>query len=100
LTRSRATRFKLCVTHGIDLSKLSHAEKDDLILSLLPLVGRLEAALARIAELEKRLATFERPPKNPDNSSLPPSPEARSSRRRQAAAPEPPRRRPRAGAEP
>jgi transposase len=61
------------VTHGIDLSKLSHAQKDDLILSLLPLVGQLEAALARIAELEKRLATFERPPKNPDNSSLPPS---------------------------
>ncbi len=65
LTRSRATRFKLCVTHGIDLSKLSHAEKDDLILSLLPLVGQLEAALARIAELEKRLAAFERPPKTP-----------------------------------
>jgi transposase len=61
------------VTHQIDLSKLSLAEKDDLILSLLPLVGQLEAALARIAELEKRLATFERPPKNPDNSSLPPS---------------------------
>ena len=61
------------MTHGIDLSTLSHAEKDDLILSLLPLVGRLDAALARIADLEKRLAVFERPPKNPDNSSLPPS---------------------------
>jgi transposase len=61
------------VTPGIDLSKLSHAEKDDLIRSLLPLVGQLEAALARIAELEKRLAVFERPAKNPDNSSLPPS---------------------------
>jgi transposase len=61
------------VTHEIDLSKLSHAQKDDLILSLLPLVGQLEAALARIAELEKRLATFERPPKNSDNSSMPPS---------------------------
>jgi transposase len=69
LTRSRATRFKLCVTPRIDLSKLSHAEKDDLIRSL---IGRLEAALSRIAELERRLATFERPPKNPDNSSLPP----------------------------
>jgi transposase len=61
------------VTHGIDLSKLSYAEKDDLILSLLPLVGQLEAALARITELEQRLAVFERPPKTPDNSSLPPS---------------------------
>jgi transposase len=61
------------VTHGIDLSKLSYAEKDDLILSLLPLVGQLAAALARITELEQRLAVFERPPKTPDNSSLPPS---------------------------
>jgi transposase len=61
------------VTPETDLSPLSHAEKDALIRSLLPLVGQLEAALARIAELEKRLAAFERPPKNSDNSSLPPS---------------------------
>jgi transposase len=61
------------VTHGIDLSRLSHAEKDALILSLLPLVGQLEAALARIAELEKRLAVVEWPAKTPDNSSLSPS---------------------------
>jgi hypothetical protein len=33
----------------------------------------LEAALARIGELEARLAAFERPAKTPDNSSLPPS---------------------------
>ena len=58
------------MTPGIDLSTLSHAEKDDLILSL---AGQLEAALARIAELEKRLAAFDRPAKTPDNSSLPPS---------------------------
>jgi transposase len=57
----------------IDLSQLSHAEKDELIRSLLPLVGKLEAALARIAELEARLAKYERPAKTPDNSSLPPS---------------------------
>ena len=61
------------MTPETDLSTLSHAEKDALIRSLLPLVGQLEAALARIAELEKRLAAFERPPKNSDNSSLPPS---------------------------
>jgi len=61
------------VTPEIDLSKLSLAEKDALIVSLLPLVGQLEAALSRIAELEQRLAAFERPPKTPDNSSLPPS---------------------------
>ena len=64
----------------IDLSKLTVAEKDALILSLLPLVGRLEAALARIAalearnaDLEARIVDLERPRKTPDNSSLPPS---------------------------
>ena len=77
MTRSRATRFKLFVTHGIDLSRLSHAEKDDLILSL---VGQLEAALARIGDLERRLARFERPAKTPDNSSLPPSKGQKSDR--------------------
>ncbi len=61
------------MTPDIDLSTLSHAEKDALIRSLLPLVGQLEAALARIAELEARLAKLERPAKTPDNSSLPPS---------------------------
>ncbi len=72
MTRQRATRFKLCVP-DIDLSRLSHAEKDELIRSLLPLAGKLEAALARIAELEARLAKYERPAKTPENSSLPPS---------------------------
>jgi len=61
------------VTPAIDLSKLTVAEKDALILSLLPLVGQLEAALARIAELQARLAKLERPTRTPDNSSLPPS---------------------------
>ena len=61
------------MTPDIDLSTLSHAEKDALIRSLLPLVGQLEAALARIAELDARLAKLERPAKTPDNSSLPPS---------------------------
>jgi transposase len=61
------------VTPEIDLSKLTVVEKDALILSLLPLVGQLQAALARIADLEARLAKFERPNKTPDNSSLPPS---------------------------
>ena len=61
------------MTLEIALSKLTVAEKDALILSLLALVGQLEVALARIAELEKRLARFERPAKTPDNSSLPPS---------------------------
>ena len=65
------------MSHGIDLSALSHAEKDDLILSL---VGQLEAALARIGELERRLAKLERPAKTPDNSSLPPSKGQKSDR--------------------
>lgn len=56
-----------------DLSKLSDAEKDALILSLLPLVGQLETAQARIADLEARLADLENPKKTPKNSSLPPS---------------------------
>jgi len=63
----------LCMVPGIDLSKLTAAEKDALILSLLPLAGHLAAALARVAELEARLARLERPGKTPDNSSLPPS---------------------------
>lgn len=63
----------LCMVPGIDLSKLTAAEKDALILSLLPLAGHLVTALARVAELEARLARFERPGKTPDNSSLPPS---------------------------
>jgi transposase len=50
-----------------DLSQLSHAEKDALILALWQ---RLDAAERRIAELEAKLAE---PPKTPDNSSLPPS---------------------------
>ena len=50
-----------------DLSQLSHAEKDALILALWQ---RLEAAECRIAELEAKLAA---PAKTPDNSSLPPS---------------------------
>jgi transposase len=68
------------VAPEIDLSTLTVAEKDALILSLLPLVRQLEAALARIAtfetrnaDLEARLAALERPRKTPDNSSLPPS---------------------------
>ena len=61
------------MTPDIDFGTLSHAEKDALIRSLLPLVGQLQAAQARIAALEARLAKLERPAKTPDNSSLPPS---------------------------
>ena len=64
----------------VDLSKLTVAEKDALILSLLPLVDQLATALARITELERRLAALERPPKTPDNSSLPPSKGQKSDR--------------------
>jgi transposase len=85
------------VTQATDLSKLTVAEKDALILSLLPLVGQLEAALARIAaleagnaELEARLAKLERPGKTPDNSSVPPSKGQKSDAA--APGPRPPRK--------
>ena len=63
-----------------DLSCMSHAEKDALILRLLPLSGQLEAALARIAVLEAQVAALTRPPKTPDNSSTPPSQQPKPNR--------------------
>jgi hypothetical protein len=73
-------RFAAPVIQAVDLSKLSVAEKDALILSLLPMVGQLETALARIAVLEagnaeltahnaELQARLVRPTKTPDNSS-------------------------------
>jgi transposase len=53
-----------------DLTSLSHAEKDALIMALL---AQLAAAQAKIAALEARLDELTRPPKTPDNSSKPPS---------------------------
>jgi transposase len=55
------------VPHLLDLSQLSHAEKDALIRALFQ---RLETAERRIAELE---ASLGEPPRTPDNSSLRPS---------------------------
>ena len=49
---------------------MTPAQKDALILSL---VARLDDALSRIAELEAYVAEVTRPPRTPDNSSLPPS---------------------------
>ena len=57
-----------------DLSRLSHDEKDALILALCAQVQALTAQVqiltARVAELEAKLGV---PPKTPDNSSVPPS---------------------------
>src|SRR5918911_1230353 len=50
-----------------DLSQLTEAEKDALILALW---AQVQALTARVAELEARL---KQPPKTPDNSGLPPS---------------------------
>jgi len=65
------------VTPPPDFSKLSHAEKDTLILALFAQVAaaqeRIIAQDARIAALEARLDELTRPPKTPDNSSKPPS---------------------------
>jgi transposase len=60
-----------------DLSQLSHAEKDTLILALFAQLAaaheRIAAQDARILALEARLEELTRPPKTPDNSSKPPS---------------------------
>jgi transposase len=53
-----------------DLTRLSHEEKDALILALF---AQLAAAHEKIAALEARLDELTRPPKTPDNSSRPPS---------------------------
>ncbi|MFL5289848.1 MAG: hypothetical protein ACJ8AW_55040 [Rhodopila sp.] len=53
-----------------DLTTVSPAEKDGLILTLL---ARLDAALAQIAALQTRIDELTRPGKTPGNSSLPPS---------------------------
>jgi len=58
------------VTIAPDLTKLSPAEKDALILTL---SARLDAALTLIAELQARIDDLTRPGKTPGNSSLPPS---------------------------
>jgi transposase len=55
------------VTELPDLSRLSHEEKDALILALW---AQVQALTARVAELEAQLGS---PPKTPSNSSLPPS---------------------------
>lgn len=76
------------VAPDIDLSKLSHAEKDALVVAL----------FARIEALEKRVEELTRPPKTPDNSSTPPAKGHKPNRqsRGQAPAPRPSRYGPRA----
>ena len=61
-----------------DLSTLSSAEKDVLILTL---SARLDAALTLIAELQARIDDLTRPGKTPGNSSLPSKARSRTSRR-------------------
>ena len=66
-------RFKAGVSSAIDLAAKTHADKDALIFSLLPLIGQLEAALTRVAILEARTEELTHPPRTPDNSSMPPA---------------------------
>jgi transposase len=65
------------VTLPPDLSKLSHPEKDGLILTLAAQLAAAQERIAmqdgRIATLEARLDALTRPAKTPDNSSKPPS---------------------------
>ena len=60
-----------------DLTTLSHAEKDALIVALFRQLAaaevRIAAQDARIVALEARIDELTRPPKTPDNSSKPPS---------------------------
>ncbi len=60
-----------------DLTALSHAEKDALIVALFRQLAaaevRIAAQDARIVALEARIDELTRPPKTPDNSSKPPS---------------------------
>jgi transposase len=65
------------VSPPTDLTRLSHEEKDALILALFARLStaheRIAAQDARIASLEARLDELTRPPKTPHNSSKPPS---------------------------
>jgi transposase len=65
------------VTASSDLSALSDADKDRLILALIgqlaAVQGTIAAQEARIGVLEARIDELTRPPKTPDNSSKPPS---------------------------
>ena len=61
-----------------DLSRLSHDEKDALILALW---AQVQLLTARVAELEAKLGV---PPKTPDNSSVPPSKGHKPSRAKKA----------------
>jgi len=65
------------VSQTADLTRLSPAEKDALIVSLLAQLAaaheRIAAQDARIAALEARLDDLTRPPKTPGTSSTPPS---------------------------
>jgi transposase len=83
------------VTAAPDLRKLSHAEKDRLILALLGQLaaaqGTIAAQEARIASLEARLDALTYPPKTPDNSSKPPS-QGQKQNRAAAGADRPPRK--------
>ncbi len=60
------------MTSPPDLSRLSHAEKDTLILALFAQLAaahdRIVAQDARILALEARLDELTRPSKTPDNS--------------------------------
>ena len=78
-----------------DLAKLSHAEKDALILALSAQLAaaheRIAVQDARIAALEARLDDLSGPPKTPDNSSKPPS-QGQKQDRSSPAADRPPRK--------
>ena len=60
------------MTRPSDLTRLSDAEKNALILALLGSLTAAHERIVRIAVLEARLDEVIGPPKTPDNSSEPP----------------------------
>jgi len=76
------------VSQPPDLTKLSSAEKDGLILAQF---AQLTEAHEKITALEARIEELTRPPKTPDNSSKPPS-QGRKQGRPDAAGERPPRK--------
>ena len=72
------------MSNDLDLGNLSHAEKDELILTL---SARLDAALKLILELQARIDDLTRLGKTPDNSSVPPSKGQKSNRDNKTARP-------------
>ena len=84
-TRPLASRFNTRACPEIDLSRMTHAQKNALILSLLPPVQQRQDGFADIAVRKAEIAELTRPPKTQDHTFTPPSKAQRSDRSVQRA---------------